>query len=189
MSQVKFAKVMDVAGINAAIKSIQGRGVKLDSDIQITGLAILGHIEKHREVSLFTKLFNAMPAGSRRNALVKWALSHGQVAVNKDKKSSKETPFLFNKEAKTDLAGAETHPWFNYKPEASPRDAFNLDVAIIKFQEMLKAKIKAGAIDQHDRRVEILLAVTPEVVADAEPSESANDAEPVVTVADQLNVA
>lgn len=173
MAITTFSKTMDTAGINAAIKSIQTRGAKLDSDIQLTGLSVLAHIEKYKEPSLFLKLFNAMPAGSRRNALVKWATTFGKVAVNMDKKTSKATPFLYNAEGVHELATAELKPWFTFKPEASPRETFDLDAWLLKAQDLIKSKVKTGAIDQHDRRVEIFLALTgaAPVVAEVEEPE------------------
>lgn len=171
MGTIVIKKGMDVNGINAAIKSIQGRGAKLDSDIQLTGLSILAHIAQHKEVSLFKKLFDALPQGSRRLALVKWAVDLGQVKVNQDKKTSKEQPFLYNKDKETSLDKAEQYPWFTYKPEATPREAFNLESSIKAFQEMLAKQIKAGKVDAHDRRIEILMAVTPELPAVANDEE------------------
>ena len=165
MGTIVIKAGMDVAGINAAIKSIQGRGAKLDADIQATGLSILVHIQKNKEVSLFKKLFDALPQGSRRLALVKWAVELGQVSVNKDKKTSKEQPFLYDGTKELNLKGATDYPWFTYKPEATPREAFSLESTIKALQELLAKQIKAGKVDAHDRRVEVLMAVSPELPA------------------------
>lgn len=190
MSAIKFTTGMDHKAITLAIASIKTRGAKLDSDIQLTGLSILAHIQKHREVSLFGQLYAAMPQGSRKNALLKWALAFGAITVNMDKKTSKDTPFLFNKEradseAGTDLAGATAKPWFLFKPEASPRDAFNLEATIKALHELIAKQVKAGTISKSDRRVQVLLSVTPELPQDGEVREdytdddakAANDAE------------
>lgn len=165
MGTIVFKKNMDTAGITAAIKSIQGRSAKLDGDIQLTGLSILAHIQKNKEVSLFQKLHAAMGQGHRRNALVKWALTFGSIKVNMDKKTSKEQPFLYDGEHATNLDGAEAKPWHLFKPEASPREAFSLEATIKALQELLAKQIKAGKVDAHDRRVEVLMAVTPELPA------------------------
>lgn len=174
MSAFKFNKAMDKTQIVEAIRSIEGRGKKLDNDIQLTGLSVLAHIAKHGEVSLFIKLFNAMPQGSRRNALVAWAVDLGQVSVNMDKDTKKEFPFLFNKEGTTNLEGAEKYPWYSYKPEAAPSEAFNFDKWLAKAHELLNAKVKAGTINPaSDRRLQILLSLSPEVSAPV--AEVAND--------------
>lgn len=167
MGTIVIKKGMDTAGITAAIKSIQGRSAKLDGDIQMTGLSILAHIQKNKEVSLFQKLHAALGQGHRRNALVKWALTFGSIKVNMDKKSSKDTPFLYDGEHATNLEGAEAKPWHLFKPEASPREAFSLEATIKALQELLAKQIKAGKVDAHDRRVEVLMAVTPELPVSA----------------------
>lgn len=184
MSAIKFATNMDHKAITLAIASIKSRGAKLDNDIQLTGLSILAHIQKHREVSLFGQLYAAMPQGSRKNALLKWALAFGAITVNMDKKSSKEQPFLFNKEradseAGTDLQGATEKPWFLFKPEASPRDAFNLEATIKALQDLLIKQIKAGTVSKTDRRVQVLMSVTPDMATDGEVREDYTDAEAV----------
>lgn len=118
-------KPMDVAACNVAIASIAKRGAKLDADIQTVGLNILNHVAEHREVSLVLKLYNAMPKGSRRNALADWFQRFGQVTVNTDKASAKERPFLFAKDKTTDVQGAIATAWYECKPEKELADEFN----------------------------------------------------------------
>lgn len=175
MSAIKFAANMDKAGIVAAIKSIEGRGSKLDGDIQLTGLSVLAHIEQHKEVSLFCKLYAAMPKGSRANALVAWAKACGMVAVNMDKETSKTIPFTFNKEGKTDLARATKEPWFTFRKEAAPREAFSIEATIAALHDLLAKQIKAGKVDAHDRRVELLLAISPALPEDMGTEGASND--------------
>lgn len=187
MSAIKFATNMDHKAIVLAIASIKTRGAKLDNDIQLTGLSILAHIQQHREVSLFGQLYDAMPKGSRKNALLKWAVAFGAISVNMDKDTCKAQPFLFNKEradseAGSNLQGATDKPWFTFKPEATPRDAFNLEATIKALQELLAKQVKAGTISKTDRRVQVLMAVTPELPAigddyTTDDATAANDAE------------
>lgn len=177
MAQVKFAANMDKAGIVVAIKSIENRGAKLDGDIQLTGLSVLAHIDQHKECSLFTKLFNALPKGSRRNALVAWALAHGKIVVNMDKDTSKDVPFSYDGAKTTKLEEATKQPWFEFKKEATPREAFSLDATIKALHELLAKQVKAGKVDANDRRVQILLAVSPEAVANDSGTEESGTEE------------
>ena len=118
-------KAMSVQEVDAAIASIARRGLKLDADIQGAALAILQHVHDHREVSLVQKIFNAMPKGARRNSLAHWFVRFGEVAVNTDKESAKVRPFLFAKDRSTNLAGAETMPWYAAKEEKALAEEFN----------------------------------------------------------------
>lgn len=149
---------MEKAAIEKSIASIGRRGALLDKEIQTTGLAVLAHIEDHREVSLFKKLFDAMPKGSRRNALVAWAVGYGQVAVNMDKATKAAQPFLFNKEKKADLKAASEKAWFDFKKEKEPAEAFNFGTELEAFQKKVKAWVKAGKISEQDPAVAAIIA-------------------------------
>lgn len=161
MTKKATFKHMDVAACNAAIASIAKRGAKLDADIQTVGLNILNHVAAHREVSLVIKLYNAMPKGSRRNALADWFQRFGQVTVNTDKASSKERPFLFAKDKTTDVQGAMAMAWYECKPEKELADEFN-------FAAQLAALLKrADSAKEHGLKIvgDDILAKVREVSA------------------------
>lgn len=149
---------MSKVEIEKNIASIGRRGALLDKDIQATGLAVLAHIEDHREVSLFKKLFDAMPKGSRRNALVAWAIGYGQVAVNMDKATKVAQPFLFVKDKTADLKGASEKAWFDFKKEKEPAEAFNFGTELEAFQKKIKEWVKAGKISEQDPAVASIIA-------------------------------
>lgn len=151
---MKMAK----ADIEKNIASIGRRGALLDKDIQTTALAVLTHIAEFREVSLFKKLYDAMPKGSRRNALVAWAIGYGQVAVNQDKLTKVAQPFLFNKDKEPDLEAAAGKAWFDFKKEKAPAEAFNFEPELEAFQKKIKGWIKAGKISAVDPTVATILA-------------------------------
>lgn len=181
---LKIGNKMAKADIELAIKSIAGRGASLDKDIQLTGLSILAHIEQHKEVSLFQKLYAALPKGSRTNAMVAWALAFGAIEVNLDKATKKERPFLYVKGKATDLAGATEKPWFDFKKPAAPDVEFNVEAAFLKFMEGIQKRIAKGELDNtnplvaglvsnaniaKDRLVKAAATVTPVVQAEPTP--------------------
>lgn len=150
MSTLKIAANMDKAGIELAIKSITNRGASLDKDIALTGLSVLAHIAQHKEVSLFQKLYAALPKGSRSNALVAWALQYGQIAVNMDKDTKKARPFVFDGGKTTDLVEATKKPWFDFKKPKDVADEFNPELAFLNFMARIEAGIKKGTIAEGD---------------------------------------
>lgn len=149
MSTLKIAANMDKAGIELAIKSITNRGASLDRDIQLTGLSVLAHIAKHKEVSLFQKLYAALPKGSRSNALVAWGLQYGAIAVNMDKDTKKARPFVYL-DKPTDLVEATKKPWFDFKKPKDVADEFNPELAFLTFMARIEAGIKKGTITDSD---------------------------------------
>ncbi|ABW23082.1 hypothetical protein [Pseudomonas phage PAXYB1] len=133
--------------INRAIDAIRVRGKELDEAIQLTGLSIIHHIDQCGDVTVVKALYEAMPKGSRRNALVEWLVLHGKVQVNTDKKSNKDLPFLYNKFGKTDLVGATNSPWYSFKPEKALDQEFNLAAALATIKkQVLQAQTKGKVI-------------------------------------------
>lgn len=126
---------------NSAIQSIKISGKALDAAVQDVGLSVLQHVEANREVSLAIKLLNALPKGTRKAALVAWFTNYGMISVNTDKASSKERPFVFNAEGRTDLEEAAAKPWFKAAPEKPVHEMFD-------FQAKLAALLKQAAAMQ-----------------------------------------
>ena len=119
----------DKKAIETSINQIKVSGQKLDAKIQSVDLEVLEHVELHNEVSLACKLYNALPKGARKNALVAWFLEFGKIKVNtgKDKEA---IPLKFNKEGTTDLEGAKAKAWYDFKKEKAPSEEFDFDKAL-----------------------------------------------------------
>lgn len=130
--------------INQAIEAIEVHGKQLDEAIQMTGLSILHHIEVCGDYTIFGRLFNALPRGARKNALVEWACTFGKVQVNTDKATAKTHPFLFNKFGTTDLAGAAAKPWYTFKPEKPVVEEFNLYAALAHVRKQIERAENKG---------------------------------------------
>lgn len=122
-------KMMTKDEIVNSIKSIETRGKKMDADIQRTAVSILAHIEAHKEVSLFNKLYNALPKGARKSALTGWGLAFGKLEANAGD-DKKEAPFKYSRDKITDLAGAIGNPWYNFAPEKAPDELFDVRKAL-----------------------------------------------------------
>lgn len=134
----------DAKVIGKAIESIANRGRKLDADIQHCALSVIAHVEAHGDVTLVNRLYNAMPAGTRKAALVAWLLTFGKVLANDDKASKKELPFVYNKQGKTDMDGAIANPWFNFKKDKAPDEVMNLNDSIKALLKRAESAMKRG---------------------------------------------
>jgi len=150
---VKAIKFMDKAGIEKAIESVHNRGKKLDGDIQGAGLSILNHIQQYGEVSLAIKLFQALPKGSRRNALADWFMKFGKVTLNTDKASSKEFPFVFFKGGETDLEGAAAMAWYDCKPEKELLVEFDVQAKVMNLIAQVRKAVSSGIDLKGDTRM------------------------------------
>src|SRR5690606_7574440 len=86
-------------------------------------------------------LVNAMPKGSRKLALVEWALAYGQVVVL-DKKTAKDTgrTFGLDRTKTLDLEQAIENPWMEFRAEPDPATAFDAQAAV---QSVLRKLAKA----------------------------------------------
>lgn len=152
--------------IDKAIASIKNRGAKLDQDIQIAGLSVLAHVQAHGDVTLADRLYNAMPNGSRRNALASWMLAFGKVRkLDKANASDAEAlkagrVFGYNKEANTDMQGAQDKPWHEFKHvDGSIDEAFDVKAAVHHLLKRIQNAQKKGVHIEHAELVETLAKI------------------------------
>ncbi len=114
---VKPLTILNSSQIEAAIKSITGRGAKLDADIHQCASSALWHVAQHGDVTLLNKLIIAMPKSGRTNALVAWALHFGRLLQNADKSTRATAPLVVDKETEKLWAAAEAQdaPFWTFK--------------------------------------------------------------------------
>lgn len=129
-----LALIVGTADLNKAIDSVITRGKKLDDSIQLLGLSLLDHTDKHGDITLMNRLLVSFPKGSRRNAFAEWALKFGKFMLNTGA-DKKDVPFHFAKERTTDVEAATGIMWTEFKPEQDLDKVFD-------FGAMLQALIK-----------------------------------------------
>lgn len=130
---------MDIKLLSRKIKLIRTNGAKLDALIQEAAIGCIEHAANHGDVRPANQLWDAMPNGSRRNALGMYLCQYGAIRVNtgKDKDQAR---FKFKKDFETDVAAAKAVMWYSFKPEKDLSEEFNLSG---KLQSLLKAYTKA----------------------------------------------
>lgn len=130
---------MDIKQLSSKIKLIKTNGAKLDALIQEAAVGCIEHAAEHGDVRPANQLWDAMPNGSRRNALGMYLCQYGAMRVNtgKDKEQSR---FKFKKDFETDVTAARAVMWYSFKPEKDLAEEFNLSG---KLQGLLKAYNKA----------------------------------------------
>ena len=130
---------MDIKQLNSKIKLIRTNGAKLDALIQEVAVGCIEHAAAHGDVRPANQLWDAMPNGSRRNALGMYLCQYGAIRVNtgKDKEAAR---FKFKKDFETDITAAKLVLWHSFKPEKDLAEEFNLSG---KLQSLLKAYTKA----------------------------------------------
>ena len=130
---------MDIKQLNSKIKLIRTNGAKLDALIQEAAIGCIEHAAAHGDVRPANQLWEAMPNGSRRNALGMYLVEYGAMRINtgKDKEQAR---FKFQKDFETDVTAASAVMWYSFKPEKDLAEEFNLSG---KLQAVLKAYNKA----------------------------------------------
>ena len=96
---------MDIKQLSSKIKLIKTNGAKLDALIQEAALGCIEHAAEHGDVRPANQLWDAMPNGSRRNALGMYLVEYGAIRINsgKDKEAAR---FKFKKDFETDVTKA-----------------------------------------------------------------------------------
>ena len=128
---------MDIKQLSSKIKLIKTNGAKLDKLIQEAAIGCIEHAAEHGDVRPANQLWDAMPQGSRRNALGMYLCQYGAMRVNTGKEQAR---FKYKKDFETDLAAASAVMWYSFKPEKDLAEEFNLSG---KLQAVLKAYNKA----------------------------------------------
>ena len=128
-----------------AINSIARTGKTLDDKIQEMAIVCLVQADKHGNVTLGNMLWNAMPQGSRRNALGSFLMQYGKFRINagKDKDTNR---FRLNKEGLTNLEAAKKHPWFNFKPEKALEREIDLHLLLRNVVRKIQAASSKGQV-------------------------------------------
>ena len=123
------------AAIVTAIESIRTRGKKLDADIWLAAVSVTAHAEAHGDVTLANTLVDAMPKGSRVNALLAHLECFGKFTYNDKKKE-----LAFDKSKTTDIEGAMGKSWVDFKPE-TPYKGLDLAKAIVTLIEKANERL------------------------------------------------
>lgn len=105
--------------LGTAISSIKKRGATLDSDIHVAAVSCLHHAFKHGDVTLATRLIDAMPKSGRRKALIHWMNEHSMMSY-----SDKESCFRMTKSKRKSwkLEQAESTPFWEFSEEKAPAE-------------------------------------------------------------------
>lgn len=112
--------------IIALISEVSATGKKLDGMIWVAAASIVQHIDKHGDVTLAQDLIDAMPKGSRVNALIAYFEKVAKVEYDTDAKAVK-----FRRDATTNMELATSKSWVEYKPE-QPYSGYDLHAVIRK---------------------------------------------------------
>lgn len=173
------ALLKGAAIITKAIVSIQGRGKKLDADIQHAALSIIDHIAGpgSGDVSLAEQLVHALPKGSRKTALVTWFAKFGPMRelnptvhpADKAKlEKNKDALFQYVKD-KMNMAGGVELPWYDCKPEGPLLAYFDVDAAIAGLIKKLEAELEGSkelrGMSKANDRMEALQAAIAKAAA------------------------
>ena len=107
---------MDIKQLNSKIKLIRTNGAKLDALIQDAALGCIEHAAEHGDVRPANQLWDAMPNGSRRNALGMYLCQYGAIRINRGK-DKEDARFKFQNDIQTDLTAVRAVMWYSFKPE------------------------------------------------------------------------
>lgn len=151
--------------IETAIASIKNRGAKLDESIQQAGVSVILHLDKSGDTTLADRLFNAMPNGARRLALVEWLVTYGKMRVLKsnNKEDAKAIKagrvFQYMHERVTDQAGAESKMWYEFRKESAPQEVFDVQSAFLSLMNRIKHAQSKGLTITNPELIEALQKV------------------------------
>lgn len=146
------------ATLVAAIEDIRVTGKKLDSMIWVAAVSVIAHIEKHGDITLAQTLVDAMPKGSRVNALLAYLEEFGKLSWD-----AAEKKLAYAKTKTSNVEGAMAISWVEFKPEP-PYQAMTLESAVAAL--IKKAQDRADLGDERDHIDMDRLAAMSKMVSD-----------------------
>jgi hypothetical protein len=121
-----------VKAIEAGIASIHVAGQTLQTQMHLIACSVLQHVGKNKDTRVLMKLINAMPDMSRKNSLISWFETFGNVKYSKEAKS-----FVLVKDKGIQLGNAIDKPFWKFK--ATEGVAYEpIDVAALVAQTIAK---------------------------------------------------
>jgi hypothetical protein len=131
------------------IKTIGVQSTKLQARIHEVACMCLAHAEQHGDATLAQALYNELPNGQRREAVLEWIHLYSPVRIRqKGEKVGilKDT----NKDYRPfDMEGAEANPYWTQ----DERSMFKLDAATLDFDTIVRAAL-IGKIKKIDQAIE-----------------------------------
>jgi hypothetical protein len=134
--------LLTVAELNKAIDAWGKRGTTWTKEGHKLALSALLHLSKHGDIGPINRLYVAMPKGSKSSSMAQWIMSYAAVVLNDDA-ADKAKPFVYSKDKKCNLEAATKTPWYEFRPEPTPLQMFDLLPAI----QGLLARAKKAADD------------------------------------------
>lgn len=131
---------METKQLLTLISRIKTNGSKLDSLIQEAALGCIAQAEQHGNVIPANRLWLAMPAGARRNALGVYLCTYGKMRVNTGKDKD-ENRFRLNKQGSTNLEEAQAVMWHSMTKEKKLEKEFDLTKRLLAVLKQYKQHI------------------------------------------------
>lgn len=125
-------KLENVKQISSRIASIAKRGKRLDLDIHFCSVQCLLHAMDSGDMTLATRLVDAMPKSGRRKALVAWFRAFGPFNYTEDNGFSKDKG---SDARKYDVETANDNPFYDFTQEIAVVD-FTLERALSQLKRL-----------------------------------------------------
>ena len=139
--------------ITKKINTVAKSGQTFQNAVQLAAVSIVAHMAQHRDKTLLSSLYDAMPNGSRRKTMVDWVnanvvaveCSYGKEGLTVELADVKSPEWqAFTAEIDAVVEKMQDEPWHGYAKEKGEQDKLSMD-AIIQYlnrkDEALKAKL------------------------------------------------
>jgi hypothetical protein len=139
-----FVMLTEKREILALISVIASTGTALDGNIHQAAVSCLDHAEKHGDVTLASRLVEAMPRSSRKAALIHWFEQFGPLVFDKEKtafhisRKKEKAPYRVSEAVET--------PFYDYTTERNPAP-FSIERLFKSVTSKLQKAKENGEID------------------------------------------
>jgi len=157
MTTLTIKDIVKADKLDKLIEGIAKTSRKLDADMHLAAVSALVHADEHGDIRPMNALFDAMPKGMRKNALLEWCERFGKFKAAETGKQ-----VVFDKFAKSNVEGALAKEFWEIAPEAK-YTAFDLRSEL---ERLIKKATKANESDKNLSKVDMLDVAVLEAALD-----------------------
>jgi len=140
--------ITDGKALSRNILTVKRQGGKLDEIIHTCAVSALYHAEQHGDVTKAAELVHAMPASSRRKALIHWLTAFAPLRVQ-NTEDGKFSGFKLNKGKKAkafNVEQASATPFWDFTKERNPAE-FTIEGFIASVKRRIQTQVEKGKLD------------------------------------------
>lgn len=170
----RFAFIVGEKAILAAAGKFARQARTLQESLHIVASSALNHAKLHGDLTVLSKVMEAVPYGFHRRGLDRWVTSYSPLAWNGAKGYGIKEGTKGKWMDLVDIDGAAATPFYTMKQNVAENAPFDFDKALGRLLDTAHKRLKSGKLKDPDttamkvRTIETILGINAPVVVNGD---------------------